>query len=53
MLIALTAMLVATGCGAASTRAAPPAGTSPRVIHVMASSGQGSAQQLNINITVL
>jgi hypothetical protein len=52
MLIALAATLVATGCGGASNGLTPAPGTSPKVIHVMASSGQGTAQQLNINITV-
>lgn len=52
MLIALAATLVATGCGGASSGPTPVPGTSPKVIHVMATSGQSSTQQLNINITV-
>ena len=52
LLIALTAILAATGCGGTSSTHSIP-GTSPKVIHVLASSsGQGSAQQLDINITV-
>jgi hypothetical protein len=52
LLIALTAILAATGCGGTSSTN-PISGTSPKVIHVLASSsGQGSAQQLDINITV-
>jgi hypothetical protein len=51
LLIALAALLAATGCGGTSSTNPIP-GTSPKVIHVMATSGQSSAQQLNINITV-
>jgi hypothetical protein len=53
LLIALAVILAATGCGGTSSTNPIP-GTSPKVIHVLASSsGQGSSsQQLDINITV-